>query len=152
MTTPDERAERLRTLTAELRGSVAEVRKAGQEARAAIQKVAKTDVTGTQEYQRLEQATAAAFRAGRPGPAARTLQARVDSGELTWRQIREGTADPAATRLYQEHQGAFLEEMVRVRQELEEADAERAERRGRRDDDESATILRKRTGRREEGS
>jgi predicted transcriptional regulator len=154
MTTPEERAERLRTLTAELRASVAEVRRTSQEARTAIRGVARTDVTGTAEYQRLEREVAESFRSGKSGPAARALQERVDRGELTWRQIREGTADPAATRLYQENQSAFLDEMARVKREVEKADAERAnaERRGMRDDDEQPTILRKRTGRRKDGS
>jgi type II secretory pathway component PulM len=153
MTTPEERAERLRALTAELRGSVAEVQRASQEARAAIRDFSRTAVTGTPEYQRLEREVAETFRSGRSGPAARALQERVDRGELTWRQIREGTGDPAASRLYQEHQSALLDEMARVKRDVEEADAaaERAvvEHRRERDDDEEQpmTILRKRTGR-----
>jgi hypothetical protein len=155
MTASEERAERLRALTIELRASVAEVRRASQEARAAVQAVARTDVTGTAEYQRLEREAAESFRSGRSGPAARTLQERVDRGELTWRQIREGTADPAATRLYRENQGVFLDEMARVKREVEEADAaaERAtaERRRERDEEEQPmTILKKRTGRRKD--
>lgn len=139
-------------LTAELRASVAEVRRTSQEARTAIRSVVRTDVTGTAEYQRLEREVAESFRSGRSGPVARALQERVDRGELTWRQIREGTADPAATRLYQENQSAFLNEMVRVKQAVDETDAaaERtaAERRRERDDeDQPMTILKKRTGR-----
>jgi septal ring factor EnvC (AmiA/AmiB activator) len=151
MSTPEERAERMRTLTAELQASVAEVRRASQEARAAIRHVARTDVTATAEFHKLEREVALAFRSGKSGPVARALQERVDRGELTWRQIREGTGDPAATRLYQENLGAFLDEMARVRREVEKADAERAsaERRG---DDEQPTILKKRTGRRKDGS
>src|SRR4051794_2734234 len=98
MTTPEERAERLRALTAELRASVVEVRRTSQEARTAVRSVARTDVTGTAEYQRLEREVAESFRSGRSGPVARALQERVDRGELTWRQIREGSVDPAATR------------------------------------------------------
>jgi hypothetical protein len=83
------------------------------------------------------------------------VQERVDRGELTWRQIREGTADPVATWLYQENQSAFLDEMARVKRAVDEADvaAERAaaERRRERDDGEQPmTILKKRTGRRKD--
>jgi hypothetical protein len=156
MTTSEERAERLRALTTELRSSVAEVRRASQEARAAIRTVAQTDVTATAEFQRLEREVGESFRSGKSGPAARALQERVDRGELTWRQIREGTADPAATRLYQENQSAFLDEMARVKREVEKADADAerasAERRSMRDDDEQPTILKKRTGRPKDGS
>ena len=86
---------------------------------------------------------------------ARALQERVDRGELTWRQIREGTADPAGTRLYQENQSKFLDETARVKRDLEEADsaAERAaadRRRARDDDEQPTTILKKRTGRRKD--
>jgi hypothetical protein len=155
MTTPEERAERLRALTTELRSSVAEVRRASHEARTAIRNVAQTDVTRTAEFQRLEREAGESFRSGKSGPAARTLQERVDRGELTWRQIREGTADPAATRLYQEHQSTFLDEIARVKREVEKADADAerasAERRGMRDD-EQPMILKKRTGRRKDGS
>lgn len=85
------------------------------------------------------------------------MQERVDRGELSWRQIREGTADPAATRLYLANQSVFLDEIARVKREVEEADAagERAaaERRRERDDDEQPmTILKKRSGRRKDGS
>lgn len=157
MTTPEGRAERLRALTAELRASVAEVRRTSEEARAAIRAVARTDVTGTAEYRRLERAVAESFRSGRSGPVARALQERVDRGELTWQQIREGTADPAATRLYQENQGTFLDEMARVKREADEADAAAepaaAERRRERDDDEQPmTVLKRRTGRRKDGT
>lgn len=125
------------------------------EARTVIRAVAQTDVTGTAGYQRLEREVAESFRTGRSGPAARALQERVDRGELTWRQIREGTTDPPATRLYQQNQGVFLDEMARVKREVDEADAaaERAtaERRRERDDDEQPmTILKKRTGRRKD--
>ncbi|MGB3437811.1 MAG: hypothetical protein WBA97_03570 [Actinophytocola sp.] len=157
MTTPEERAERLRALTAELRGSVVDVRRASHDARVAIRDFSRTDVTKTPEYQRLEREVAERFRSGRSGPAARALQERVDRGELTWRQLREGTADPAATRLYQENQSAFLDEMAGVKRDVEEADAaaERAvaERRRQRDDEEQTmTILKKRTGRRKDNS
>lgn len=155
MTTPEERAERIRALTAELRTSVAEVRRTSQEARTAIRGVARTDVTGTVEYQRLEREVAESFRSGRSGPVARALQERVDRGELTWRQIRESTADPAATRLYHENQSAFLDEMARVKRAVDEADvaAERAaaeRRREREDGEQPMTILKKRTGRRKD--
>lgn len=156
MTSPDERARQLRALTAELRSSVAQVRRAGQDARATMRAIASKDVTATAEFQRLEREVAESFRSGRSGPAARTLQERVDRGELTWRQIREGTADPAATRLYLDNQSAFLDETARVKREVEEADAaaERAIAERRRDsgDEEQPTILRKRTGRRKDGS
>jgi hypothetical protein len=84
------------------------------------------------------------------------LQERVGCGELTWWQIREGAADPVATQLYQENQVMFLDEMARVKRDVEEADlaAERvaADRRRARDDDEQpATILKKRTGRGKDG-
>jgi hypothetical protein len=135
MTTSEERAERLRALTTELRSSVAEVRRASQEARAAIRTVAQTDVTATAEFQRLEREVGESFRSGKSGPAARALQERVDRGELTWRQIRE---------------------MARVKREVEKADADAerasAERRSMRDDDEQPTILKKRTGRPKDGS
>lgn len=155
MTTPEERAERIRALTAELRTSVAEVRRTSQEARTAIRGVARTDVTGTVEYPRLEREVAESFRSGRSGPVARALQERVDRGELTWRQIRESTADPAATRLYHENQSAFLDEMARVKRAVDEADvaAERAaaeRRREREDGEQPMTILKKRTGRRKD--
>ncbi|HEX6359172.1 hypothetical protein [Actinophytocola sp.] len=112
-------------------------------------------MTGTAEYKRLEREVAESFRTGRSGPVARALQERVDRGGLTWRQIREGTADPAATRLYRENQNVFLAEMARVKREVDDADAaaERtaAERRRARDDDEQPmTILKKRTGRRKD--
>jgi hypothetical protein len=143
-------------LTAELRASVVEVRRTSQEARTAVRSVARTDVTGTAEYQRLEREVAESFRSGRSGPVARALQERVDRGELTWRQIREGSVDPAATRLYQENQSVFLDEMVRVKRDVEEADAaaERAaagRRRERDDDEQPMTILKKRAGRRKDG-
>jgi hypothetical protein len=151
MTTPEERAERLRALTTELRASVAEVRRTSHEARTAIRNVAQTDVTHTAEYQKLERESAESFRSGRSGPTARALQDRVDRGELTWRQIREGSADPAATRLYQENQSMFLDEIARVKREVDEADgaAERtaAERRREHDDvEQPMTVLKKRTG------
>jgi hypothetical protein len=157
MTTPDERAERLRALRAELHASVTEVRRVSHEARAAIRGVARTDVTRTAEYQRLEREVAESFRSGRSGPAAQALQGRVDRGELTWRQLREGAADPATTRLYQENQSAFLDEMARVKREVEEADAaaERAtadRRRQHGDEEQPTTILKKRTGRRKDRS
>jgi hypothetical protein len=65
-------------------------------------------------------------------------------------------ADPAATRLYQENQSTFLDEVARVKREVEEADsaAERAaadRRRARDDDEQPAAILKKRTGRRKDG-
>jgi predicted transcriptional regulator len=154
MSTPEKR-ERLRALTAELRASVAEVRRTTQEARTAIRNVARTDVTGTAEYRRLEREVAESFRSGRSGQVARALQERVDRGELTWQQIREGTADPAATRLYRENQSSFLDEVARVKRDVEEADsaAERAaadRRRARDDDEQPAAILKKRTGRRKD--
>ncbi|HEV7648482.1 MAG TPA: hypothetical protein VGP26_10000 [Actinophytocola sp.] len=157
MTSPDENAQRLRALTAELRGSVAAVRRAGQDARAAMRSITSTDVTATAEFQRLEREVAESFRSGRSGQAARTLQERVDRGELTWRQIREGTADPAATRLYRENQTAFLDETARVKREVEEAGAaaEQAVAKRRRDHDDEEqpmTVLKKRTGRRKDGS
>lgn len=126
MTTPD---ERLRALTAELRDAVAEVREASREARETLRDLAATDVTGTAEYQRLEREAAESFRSGGAGDAARTLQERVDGGELTWQEIREGTTDPEATRLYLENQSAFLDEVARVKQAIdeEEADDERAD-------------------------
>jgi hypothetical protein len=157
MTGPDERAQRLHALTAELRTSVAEVRRAGQAARTAMRAISRTDVTATAEFQRLEREVAESFRSGRSGPAARALQERVDRGELTWQQIRERTADPGATRLYLENQAAFLDETARVKREIDEADAaaERAvaeRRRDRGDEEQPMTILKKRTGRPKGGS
>jgi hypothetical protein len=147
MTTPEERAERLRRLTAELRSSVAEVHRASAEARSAIRAAARTEVTGTPEFRKLEREVAESFRSGRSGPAARRLQERVDRGELTWQQIREGTEDPAATRLYRENLINFLDETTRVKREVDEAAAARGPA-DRRSDDEPPTVLRKRTGQR----
>ncbi|HEY0688692.1 MAG TPA: hypothetical protein VGD71_06580 [Kribbella sp.] len=118
-----------------------------------------------ERFERLHQLKARmglAWQGAAAGAAQRGLgplvtEQRVDRGELTWRQIREGIADPAATRLYRENLNAFLDEMARVKQEAEEADAaaERvaAERRSQRDDEEQpTTVLKKRTGRRRDGS
>jgi hypothetical protein len=141
----------MRELTAEFRRSVAQVHQASQEATAAMRKLARTDITTSAEYQRLEGEAAESFRSGRSGRAAQTLQERVDRGELTWRQIREGTADPDATRRYRENQTALLEEMMRVKQALDDADS-RAERdtaeRREHDDEQPMTILKKRIPRR----
>src|ERR1044072_6316831 len=124
MSSPEEqRAERMRELTAEFRRSVAQVHQASQEATAAMRKLTRTDVTTLAEYQRLERETAESFRSGRSGRAAQALQERVDRGELTWRQIREGTAGPGASRLHRENQTALLDEMMRVKQALDDADA-----------------------------
>jgi predicted transcriptional regulator len=152
MSTPDEqRAERMRELTAEFRRSVAQVHQASREATAAMRKLASTDVTTSPEYQRLEQEAAESFRSGRSGHAAQALQERVDRGELTWRQIREGTAGPDATRLYRENQTALLDETMRVQQALDDAgsrtEREAAERREH-DDEQPMTILKKRSTRR----
>jgi septal ring factor EnvC (AmiA/AmiB activator) len=147
MTTPEERAERLRALTAELRGSAAEVRKASQETRTKLQAIKQVDVTRTPEFHRLEREAAKSFRSGGSGPVARRLQEKVDREELTWQQIREGTVDPAATRLFQDNLGTLLDEMTKVKLKVEEADAAAEARRRQRDDDEPPTILKKRRGR-----
>ena len=147
MTTPEERAERLRALTAELRSSVAEVRKASQETRTTIQAIKQVDVTRTPEFHRLEREAAKSFRSGASGPVAQRLQEKVDRDELTWKQIREGTVDPAATRLFQDNLSTILDEMNKVKLKVEQADAAAAERRQQRDDDEPPTILKKRRGR-----
>lgn len=112
--------ERLRALTAELRSSVAEVQVAAADARESMRAAREVDVTGTEEYRRLERESAEAFRSGRSGRAAQDLQEKVDRGELTWREIREGGVDPEATRLYLENQSAFLDEVSRIKQELDE--------------------------------
>lgn len=75
----------------------------------------------------------------------------MDREELTWKQIREGTADPAATRLFQDNLGTILDEMTTVKLKAEQAEATAEERRQQRDDDEPPTILKKRRGRRSEG-
>ena len=112
MRAPRSVPERLRALTAELRSSVAQVRRAGQDARAAMRADRQqTDVTATAEFQRLEREAQSRSAQDGPGRRRSTLQERVDRGELTWRQIREGTADPAATRLYLDNQSAFLDEI-----------------------------------------
>jgi predicted transcriptional regulator len=108
-------------------------------------------VTGTAQYKRLEREVAESFRSGRSGAAAQALQERVDRGELTWRQIREGTADPAATRLYKESQSGFLDEVARVKREVEAADVATERRRERDDEDQPMTVLKKRGGRRKDG-
>lgn len=152
---PRERADRLRALTEQLRGTVAEVARAGDQARAAVRDLSRDDVRGTPEYRRLERESAESFRSGRAGAAARTLQERVDRGELTWQRIREGGAGPEVTRLYLENQAAMLSEMARVQRGIEEAeDAEKAaadearerRRRARDEEGEPMTILKRRGG------
>jgi hypothetical protein len=94
----------LRQLTAQFDAAVAEATRASRDASAAARETARRDVTAAPEYQRLERKVAEDFRSGQCGPVARELQTRVDRGDLTWRQIREGGVDPEATRLYLENQ------------------------------------------------
>jgi hypothetical protein len=112
---------RLRKLTEQFNSAVAEANQASREASAAAHAVtssaASGDVTGTAAYRRLERKVAEHFRSGHCGRAARDLQERVDRGELTWRQIREGGADPDATRLYLENQDVMLAGIAAVHRE-----------------------------------
>jgi hypothetical protein len=100
----------LRQATAQFNAAVQEATQASREASATARTLAANagDITATPAYQRLERQAAAHFRAGRSGPAARHLQERVDRGEVTWRQIWSGEADPETTKLYRENQSAIL--------------------------------------------
>jgi hypothetical protein len=108
----------LREAAARLKQAIAEASQACRETSAAAREHARSEVTETAEYRRLERATAEHFRSGRAGPAAQTLQQRVDRGELTWRQIRDGGCDPDATRLYLQHQRSMLDTVAELHRQL----------------------------------
>jgi hypothetical protein len=107
----------LRQLTAQFNAAVAEATQASREASATARAMAATDVTTSPEYRRLERRVADYFRSGRCGQAVRDLQDRVDRGELTWQQIRDGDTDPEATRIYLENQDIMLAGIATVRRE-----------------------------------
>lgn len=124
----------LREATARFRQAIAEASQSCRATSAAARKASASGIEQTPEYQRLERAAAEHFRSGKAGADARELQVRVDRGELTWRQIREGTSDPEATALYQRTQTALFGELDSLRRRQDE-------RSGPEDDPPDGTIL-----------
>jgi hypothetical protein len=104
----------LRALTAQFDAVAAEAKQASREASATARAAAAAPVTTTAEYQRLEQNAAEYFRSGECGQTVRALQERVDRGDLTWRQIRDGDTDPEATRTYRENQDTILTGIAKI--------------------------------------
>lgn len=119
----DDWLPRLRALTAQFDAVAAEATQACREASAIARAAAAAPVTTTAEYQRLEQKAAEYLRSGKCGQSVRDLQERVDRGDLTWRQIRDGDTDPEATRTYRENQDTILAGIAKVHgEELPDAD------------------------------
>jgi hypothetical protein len=106
----------LRALTAQFNAAAAEATQACREASAIARAAVAAPVTA-EEYQRLEQKAAEHFRTGKCGQSVRDLQERVDRGDLTWRQIRDGDTDPEATRTYRENQDTILAGIARIHRE-----------------------------------
>lgn len=100
----------LRQATATFNAAVQEASQTSRDASATARALAASagDITAAPAYQRLERLSAEHFRSGRGGPVARQLQERVDRGEVIWRQIWSGEADPETTELYQKNQSAIL--------------------------------------------